>query len=472
MSGDESVREALSAELERPARDITFTIVEFSAGGGSVWTVARDEHGTPRARRSALPDPPAEGLEAFYAREISPLLGSRLALIGCSTPDYPADLVTLLSERHHARVYDCRNPLEGPLREAIEGSPLTVPYELVVLKREVVGPSGTGRLSLHSVPLFPLGASSGYHAEVTVRCAPTDEHGTVFAVVTRIPVSNGRAADRQFGLIETRSGVLAPGVHKLTAWLVRPGHTRFERAGVPVKLTRETRPWQQILRGMPDHLPAPDPSHLTCAVEVSGGAKRLKDRLDRLINVITTAEGGGRPLKVSVVAYGPHSVERAVREEPVAVLAWATSADRAIGALRGLMGRTAQEHEYTRAAQLECALRVIVDNLAGSEGRLALVTAGSRPPHPPRVDRHTEILPCPHGVSWESELDRLLKTARGVTLGALCDRDARGEIWRELGHDAIAQLDAVDSADFTERLGLRESAQAVPFPLFVEQRGA
>jgi hypothetical protein len=419
-----------------------------------------------------LPEPPAEGLEAFYAREIRPLLGSRLALIACSTTDYPADLVTLLRERHNAPAYECRSPMEALLRAAIGGSPLTVPYELVVLKRGPADQPAAGRLGLHSVPLFPLGASSGYHAEVTVRCAPTDEHGTVFAVVTRIGVPNGRAADRRFGLIEIRSGAMAPGVHKLTAWLVRPGHTRFELAGEPVKLTRETRPWQQILGAVPDQLPSAIPVHLMCAVEVSGESKHLRDRVNRLIKVITTADTGGRPLLVSVVAYGPHAVERTVKEEPVAVLAWAKPADRAVGALRGLEGRRPQEREYPRAAQLECALRTIADKVTASDGRPVLVTAGSRPPHPPRVDRTTEILPCPDGVSWHAELDRLFKKAKGLTLGALCDKDARGEIWRDLGYDAIAQLEAVDSAHFAERLGLREPAQAVPFPLFVEQRGA
>ena len=264
-----------------------------------------------------------------------------------------------------------------------------------------------GRLSLHSVPLFPLRASSGYHAEVTVRCAPTDENGTVFAVVTRIPVPNGSAADRRFGLIEIRSGAMAPGVHKLTAWLVRPGHTRFELAGEPVKLTRETRPWQQILRAIPDQLPSPHPVHLICAVEVSGETKHLKDRLNRLIKVITTADTGSRPLRVSVVAYGPHSVERTVREEPVAVLAWAKTADRAIGTLRGLEGRSPQEREYLRAAQLECALRAIADNLTASDGQArtghgrvpATAPAAGRPAHgdtsvPPRGELAVGVGPA------------------------------------------------------------------------------
>jgi hypothetical protein len=470
MSADESVHEALSAELERPAPDNTFTIVEFDKDGISIWTVVRDDYGTPRASRSRLPALSAGDLGDFYDREMKPLLGRRLAVIARCAPDYPAELVGLVSERHHAPVRDC-GPVEPLLRHAIENSPLSVPYDLVVLRQEQGGRDPAGRLRLHSVPLFPLRASSGYHAEVTVRCAPTDEYGTVLAVVTRIADPRGRASDRRFGLIEVRSGAMAPGVHTLTAWLARPGHTMFDVAGEPLQLTRETRSWQQILAAIPDRPPSAQPIHLICAVEVSGGAKALKDRVSRLVNVITASDDGSRPLTVSVIAYGPHSVERSVREEPVAVLSWARSADRAIAALRGLDGGSRPQREYQRAAQVECALRSIADNLTVSDGRAVLVTAGSRPPHPPRVDRHTEILPCPHGVSWRTELDRLHKQARDLALGALCDKDAAGEIWRELGYDAIAHVETVDTAEFAERIGLRDPAMAVPFPLFVEQRG-
>lgn len=469
MGGDESVHDALSTELRQLAYGASFTAVELGADGGSVWTVARDDIGTPTAERSAFPDPPDDGLDAFYARALKPLLGSRLALVACTTAGYPADLRAVLCDRHNVAAFDCQTPLKSLLRQVIKDSPLTVPYELVVFRQTPSGETDAGQLKLHSHPLFPRGASSGYPKEIQVRFAPTDEHGTVFAVVTRIPVTEGSAVDRPFRRIEVQSAIVPSGVHRLTAWLVGPGHTHFELAGVSIGLRPEARPWRQITRGFPDRLASPDPVHLICAIEVSGGADQVRDRISRLEEIITAADTGSRPLNVSVVSYGPHSVEPTIKEEPTARLTWSTSAGHAILALRRLRGRRPREHEYPRAAQLECALREIADNLTATR-RTALVTIGSRPPHPPAVDLRTEIIPCGRRVSWRSELDRLQRKAPGLTFGALCDKGAIGEIWRYLGRDAIEEVEAVDALAFAERLGLRDPVQAVPFPL-IEQRG-
>ena len=470
MGGDESVHEALSTELKQLAYGTSFTVVEFGADGGSVWTVARDDIGTPTAEQFAFPDPPGDGLDAFYARELRHLLRNRLALVACTTTGYPADVCTFLCDRHNVAAIECETQLKFLLRQVIKDSPLTVPYELVVFRQAPAGEPDAGRLKLHSHLLFPQGASSGYPKEIQVRFAPTDEHGTVFAVVTRIPVADGSASDRPFRRIEVQSATVPPGVHRLTAWLVAPGHTQFELAGVSIGLKPETRPWRQITRVFPDHLASPDPVHLICAIEVSGGADRVNARISRLEEVITAADTGGRPLNVSVVSYGPHSVEPTLKEEPTATLAWSTTTNRAILALRGLRGRSPREHEYPRAAQLECALHLIADKLTARQGRTALVTIGSRPPHPPAVDLRTEIIPCGRRVNWRSELVQLQRKASGLTFGALCDTGAVGDIWRYLGRDAIEEVEAVDAIAFVEQLGLREPVQAVPFPL-IEQRG-
>jgi hypothetical protein len=470
MSGDESVHEALSAELKHLAYGTSFTVVEFGADGGSVWKVARDDIGTPTAERSAFPELTDDDLDAFYAREVRHLLGDRLALIACTSTDDPTDLRTFLCERHSAVAFTCKTPLKALLRQVIKDSPLTVPYELVVFRQAPAGESDAGQLKLHSHPLFPRGASSGYPKEIQVRFAPTDEHGTVFAVVTRIPVADGSVSDRPFRRIEIQSGTVPPGVHRLTAWLVAPGHTQFELAGVTLGLKPETRPWRQITSLVPDRLASPDPVHLICAIEVSVDAQRDRHRISRLEEVITAADTGGRPLNVSVVAYGAHSVEPTIKEEPVAVLAWSATTDRAIRALRGLRGRGPRQHEYPRAAQLECVLHEIADKLGAAEGRTALVTIGARPPHPPAVDLRTEIIPCRRRLNWRSELDQLRKKASRLTFGALCDKGARGEIWRYLGRDAFEEVEALDATAFVERLGLREPMQAIPFPL-IDQKG-
>ena len=102
----------------------------------------------------------------------------------------------------------------------------------------------------------------------------------------------------------------------------------------------------------------------------------------------------------------------------------------------------------------------------GRDGRPVLVTAGTRPPHPDRVDIHSEIIPCPKRVSWQRVLSNLCETLPDLKLGALCNAGAVGTIWSSLGRDAIEEVDGVvDVPAFAAKLGLRGSAETVPFPL-------
>ena len=359
----------------------------------------------------------------------------------------------LLPATHNAPVYYCRAGLDELLRAAIRDSLLTRRYELVVLREEQ-----DGRLQMHCHQLFPPGAERGYSHQLTVRCAPTDDRGTVFAVVTR--------EGRQFRPVSLQAALLAPGSYQVTAVLTRPGRVEFE--GLPAELIPDQRRWPDIVRTVPDRLGSWQPVHLVCVIEISGGKQRLRRRVDRLEQLIAAADGGGRRLAVSLVSYGPHAVDRFTPEEPAATLAWATTSDRALGRLRGLINREPAEGEYHRAAQLECALTEVARQLSGRDGRPVLVTVGARPPHPPRTDHRTEIIPCRDRVDWHRPLDRLADLD-GITFGALCDEDARGEIWHQLGRDALEAVeDVVDVPEFAARLGLREPVQCVPFPLIVQ----
>jgi hypothetical protein len=79
------------------------------------------------------------------------------------------------------------------------------------------------------------------------------------------------------------------------------------------------------------------------------------------------------------------------------------------------------------------------------------------------MDIRTTVIPCPDRVNWRWQVDKI--GSLGATFGALRDSDARGEIWRMLGRDAMATVDdAVDMPDFAARLGLRTAAQTVLFP--------
>ena len=461
---DEIVRDALDREI-RALRDLAdFTVVEFGRSSLDVWRISRDGNGTPQAVIVSRPpslshDDPA----GFYAERLVPLLPEARMFIARGSPGEPVSAVFDLLAGAGARAYYCATPTRDLLREAIVNSPLTRPYELVVVGHEAGGRPAGGTPQLKTHRLFPPGAVRGDRKQLRVGCGSDDGHGTVFAVVTRSDREIGRSpAAVQFTPVAVQSAVLEPGDYQLTAVLARPGQVRFE--GLPVDLRTDPRPWSEIVASVPDQPASRQPVHLIVAIEVSGGRDRLTGRIQRVEQLIASAESPVRRLAVSVIAYGPHSVERAVREEPVTVLAWATTSQRALRALRNLSARKTPAREYTRAAQLECALDAVVARIDPREGRLALVTVGGRPPHPPQVDLRSEIIPCANRVDWRRKIDQL-RGIQGITFGALCDPDPRGEIWRQLGQDAFATVDIMDADRFAARLGLREPVQSQPFPL-------
>ena len=465
MSGDEATLAALSFELGRLANGASYTAAEFTAQGVTVWTVSRDDKGTPeRPRYTELTDVPEAdpaALADFYTERMAPQLG-RLVLAVHSPSDYPADLLTLLLDRYQMPVYECQAPLRDHLRSAITVSPLRVGYELVVLRQ-----TRDGRLAMDLRPLFPQDACSGYSTdEFTVQCPPTDDHGTIFAVMIREHGAGTTPASPRLRPIEIQSAKVSPGEYSISAHLVRPGHVAFH--GLPVQLRPEARTWQEIVRTVPERLPPPRPAHLVCMLEVSG-PEHLEHRIERLEELISAAEASGLLLRVSVVTYGPHAVERRALEEPATVVAWAARSDHAIRKLSALKSRATAKNEYPRAAQVECALRAVAGMFTsknpGKDGRAVLVTAGARPPHPDRVDIQTEIIPCPYRVSWQKIFSSLCGTLPGLRFGALCDPGAVGSVWTFLGRDAIEEVEVVDVAGFAAKLGLLGAVPSVPFPL-------
>jgi hypothetical protein len=464
MNGDESVRYALATELEGLENGTAFKVVEFGSGGVTVWTISRDALGTPAPRQVTLTDGPAADPTDFYNDRLRPLLDGRLLLVATTDASFPRDVVQMLCYDASVPVYDCMSSLKDHIRSVITASQLRTFYELLVLRQ---GADGELAFDLH--PLFPPDAASPYAVDFTVRCAPTDAHGTVFAVVTRLPSATGiPTAPSPPHPIELQSAVVTPGTYHVRAELMRPGHVDFQ--GLPVKLEPDRRRLQEIVRLVPKRLKPSEAAHLVCMLEVSGGPDSLEHRIERLEHLIRTAEEGGRPLKVSVVTYGPHAVERNVPEDPAAALAWATTTTMAVRTLREIKGRRAPEREYRRAAQVECALRTVTSRLTARDGDPVLVTVGSRPPHPSKVDLVTEIIPCREKVHWQHELTRLRTSLPELRFGALSGKGALGDVWRELGRDAYAEVDVVDMPTFAAQLGLRGPAQVVPFPI-MGQRG-
>jgi hypothetical protein len=471
MSGDEdAVHEALSAGLKQLSGSNKLTVAQFGADEQPVvWQVYRDENGTPKAVRLFVRPAVLRNPNAFYS-EIKP------AFIVRTSTSLSDELVALLPGSRRVPVFECQTSLEEQLREAIRISPLVLGYELAVLRQVPDGRPDAGSLALAGHLLFPVGLGYGDQVKVRVRCEPTDGDGTVFAVVTRDPRPNVSSKDRELRPVQIQSAAVPPGTYEVTAEVTRPG--RVVLRGLPAVLSKSPvspealwAAWEDLKTRVPRRLQAVEPVHLICLLEVTGGEDTLKERILRLEQLITAAEAGGGELRVSVIGYGPHAVAWAVQEEPITVQAWAVSGQEAMAKMRGLSGRKADEREYQRAAQLECVLQGLAARLSELDGRLVLVTVGGRPPHPPGMDTRTQIIPCPQRVSWSRQLDRL--TSLRMSFGALRDPNSGGEIWRTLGRDAAAMLDdPVDMTNFAAALGLREPAQAMPFPFIDQGEGA
>ena len=468
---DDEVHEALSDELGRLSGRATFTVAEFAVGAVSIFEISRDEHGTPAAvgwtypcedgaLRVAEGDPWSDAIsdpERFY-RCVAPKFIVRTPL---RLPTGPSGL--LPGPRPEVPVYTCHASLPELLRAAVRESPLILGYELAVLRRGPASRPGPARLVLTGLPLFSPGETQGCQVSIRVTCEPTDAEGTVFAVVTREPRPDLPRQAQPLRPLQIQAAVVPPGSYALTAVLARPGQVRFQ--GLPAALRESGRTWAELECLTPDQLAAPVPVHMVCLIELCGGDDRLKQRIYRLEELITKAQAGARTLRVSVVAYGAHGVAWKVEDRPPDIRAWAAPGGEAINALRGLAGHQADEREYQRAAQLECALKLVREHLAATDGRPVIVTAGGRAAHPPGLDTSMLIIPCPDWVDGTRELGRLLGLP-GITLGTLRDPRCRGGLWDQLGQHAVATVDdAVDMESFAADLGLLPAAQTVPFPV-------
>jgi hypothetical protein len=464
INQEDEVYRALSEGIARITPRTKLTIAEFRAGArAEAWHVRRDENGTPTADRWPIETAVLRDPDAFY-RQVRPAF---IVRTGGNSPEDPS--AQLLRSRQLPG-YECQTPLDQILREAIRVSPLVAAYELALLDLASDRHHGDGRLELAGLPLFPIGASHGDKTQFQVRVEPTAGDGTSFVIVTRDRQPNVAPKNQAFQPVQIQSAAVPPGTYDLTAELTRPGRVVIH--GLPVELGRPCGPgqllssWEGARRQVPERLPRAEPVHLICLVEACGGSDRLHTRIDRLVKLVNAAAALSPQLVVTVVSYGPHSVTWAAPDEAPAVRAWAAPADRAEHVLHELGDQRPNDREYLRAAQLECVLAWLASYLSDREGRLVLVAAGGRPPHPHRMDPSTQIIPCPDRVNWKPQFERLL--GLGTTFGALRDKEWRGEIWQALGRNVAATVDdAVNIPDFVAALGLHGSGQVVPLPLLV-----
>jgi hypothetical protein len=337
-------------------------------------------------------------------------------------------------------------------------------YELVALNQ-----TRLGELKLCPIPLFPPGAVPGQHTELSIRCGPSDETGTVFPVVARPP----RGRPDQFRVVSLHSAKVPPGTYQIAASLVEPG--RIEFSGLPVPVRPVERSFESIIAAVPRQITA-GPAHLILAIEISGPPDLVRARVAAAERLVEHAANSTEQTRFSIISYGPHAIHYPISrhaEIGPTTLADADSLQAARLAFDLLYERGGTRAGYTRAAQIECVLTDLGDSLDSRNGRPVLVTIGSRPAHPARVDRHSEIIPCRRRNSWRGAMD-VLRRFPGIAFGAINESEQarqRDPMWRDLGRDAWAGLRDFPERRFAARLALPGESlprQQFMLPLLVD----
>jgi hypothetical protein len=461
-----ALTERLAEDIEALGERDSLTVAELGEDGVVVWKVQRDQNGTPCAQ--SRPPVPWSSLyqdgvlsEKEFHRSTWAGSGAKVVYVAAPSADRQAEqtLDWLRYVGAGTTVYDCAVPMAEQLRDVISHDPLTRWYDLVVLRR-----TPSGRLALARYRLFPPGATCGDREPFTIQCERSDRHGTAFAVVS------AKSNQRNFQLVSIQSAKIPPGSYDLVAELCRPGLLRFH--GLPDSLREDHRSWPDLVACVPARLERIQPSHLIYLIEVSGSAEDVNSRLDRaqqLLEFLLVSVDSR--LAVSVISYGAHAVEHGETDVMPQVMTWAGDLEEGMSAVQRLVKLGPAAARYTRAAQLECALAETSKRLNDDASRPILVTIGSRPPFPPRVDA-SEIIPCPRRHDWRIALRRLAAHP-GVVFGAVHDEDLSNEPWKELGSGAIARLTHFNPSRFAVELGLtRPTEEYLPFPLTdIEEEG-
>jgi hypothetical protein len=482
---DEAIVSSLAGDIASLTTDKPLIIAEFHTNKVTVWRVRLDSCGTPRVRYESRTWDllQAWGMldETALAAYIRPDDGNRMVLARTgsdaarSVAGGDADRAfTVTREKHRqARAFRSAAAVDDLLEEATARVPLpsSVWYELVLLRR-----TRSGRIEFTAQQLFLPEARRGDTRTFNVRCEPSDENGTVFAVAVR-------NAALDFQLLSMKSASIRPGTYTVTATLIRPGSVRF--TGLPAKLRDDARSWLDLLAVVPERLDVADPAHLIIAVEACGTPADLRARADRARQLISdAAEGADSPVRFSLLSYAVHTHDRRIPDEPVTTLVWAEADARVIDQRLGrLSARVPTRAGHGRGAQIECLLAEVARRLrqpeAAAAGRPVLVMIGERPASPHRIDPVSRVLPCPLRNDWRADLRSLSEAYDGMAFGAIRDggdeddpliEDPSEAVWPILGTDAYARADVFNPREFAIDLGLRSpTLQYLPFPLFIPE---
>jgi hypothetical protein len=483
----EALVSGLAEEIAQLVAGSTILIVEFHTTKATYWRISLDSCGIPiRGEESRTWDSfrkwdmlDDDAVTASIRRDDATRLV--LARTGARVPGSPQDrdadqAFDVASQafpdaRTFYSVASVADLLEGATRRI--PLPPSVWYELAVLRR-----TRSGRLELTSQQLFLPGERSGATRTFQVRCEPSDENGTAFAVLAR-------NAAFEFQVISMKSARIADGTYTVTAALRRPGVVHF--SGLPDKLRDDPRDWFDVVAAVPERLDVIGPIHLIIAIEICGSPDDFATRIDRAKQLIEDVRGGtGGRVRFSLLSYAAHLHQRGTRDPEVTALDWAAvDADEVDRRLDWLAEQGPVDSARARAAQIECMLSEVGRRLHASDatlGRPVLVTIGGRPSFPHRIDPVTRIFPCPRNEDWRSLLRGLRDEHEGLALAAIRDGaadwvrpfadDPTDEVWQHLGTDSYARAAEFDPRRLAVEVGLRSpTMQYLPFPLAISEGG-
>ncbi len=356
------------------------------------------------------------------------------------------------------REYHFDGDVDRAIREAIARSPIAAAYELVALHQ-----TESGELRPDNVPLFPSGTGVGALVQVVITCPPSDDHGTVLALLSfpdpgPAPPETAvitRDLEPQDDPMLVTCAKVPPGRYILTAELLGPGAVRL--TGLPAEPRPDPRPWREIMAAVPERVQPLQPAHLIFAIEADAPGPVMNGRFAAAEAVINAVENTGTQVSVSIVLYGWQSVPGFGSASSPMWLAWRVGIRQALAALGGnpiLLAASPGQH-----SDIDKALQLIADRLDSdpSEGQVALVTIGLRSP-----TRY-----------WRRQFDRLVAQQPGLVLGAIMDKKETADApvlvpheWGTLGRNASALISNPNLRQFAAGLGLTApSPTPVPFPL-------
>ncbi len=482
----EAIMSGLAEDIARLTEDSALMIVEFHAAKITYWRIRPDSSGVPGVRYKSRTWDSLQISNDFnedaLAESMRPGDGTALVMArtGARIPGSPEDrdadraFDIARAAFPHARAFYSVSCIEDLLDEAIGRVPLpaSVWYELVVLRR-----TPSGRLEVTSQQLFLPEERPGATRTFAVRCEPSDESGTVFAVAARNEAF-------EFQLLTMKSARIPTGAYTVTATLRRPGVVSF--TGLPVKLRDDARNWLDVVAAVPDRLDVVGPAHAIVAIEACGLPDDFDTRIERARQLVEDIRRGTDGLvRLSLVSYAAHLHQRRTLDPQVRVLAWAEPDPHVVDQrLDWLRDRGPVDSGRARAAQIECMLEVVARRLRAPEaalaGRPVLVTIGGRQSFPHRIDPATRIFPCPRQQDWRALLLGMKQNHPGLALAAIRDGaagfedpfadDPADEVWRQLGTDSYARAAVFDPRRLAVDVGLRSpTMQYLPFPLAISE---